>query len=84
MWTSTCCWCVLGLPQESREAFVLLQQTGLIDDPLSKCMQAMVGFRNIAVHAYQKLSLPILRSILDTRLDDFKAFSAVMTRRAGG
>lgn len=74
----------LGLPQESREAFVLLQQAGLIDDPLSKRMQAMVGFRNIAVHAYQKLNLPILKSILDARLDDFKAFSAVMMRYAGG
>jgi uncharacterized protein YutE (UPF0331/DUF86 family) len=73
----------LGLPQESREAFVLLQQAGLIDDPLSKRMQAMVGFRNIAVHAYQKLSLPILKSILDTRPDDFKVFSAVMMRHTG-
>lgn len=73
----------LGLPQESREAFVLLRQAGIIDDPLSKRMQAMVGFRNIAVHAYQMLSFPILKSILDTRLDDFKVFNAVMMRYSG-
>jgi uncharacterized protein YutE (UPF0331/DUF86 family) len=73
----------LGLPQESREAFVLLQQAALIDEQISKRMQAMVGFRNIAVHAYQKLSLPVVRSILDTRLDDFRAFTTAMLRQSG-
>ena len=73
----------LGLPQESREAFALLQQAALIDEQISKRMQAMVGFRNIAVHAYQKLSLPIVRSILDTRLGDFKAFTAAVLKQSG-
>ncbi len=35
-------------------------------------MQAMVGFRNIAVHNYQKLSLDIVRTILDEKLSDFR------------
>lgn len=35
----------------------------------------MVGFRNVAVHRYRDLSLPILRAILDTRLGDFTAFA---------
>jgi uncharacterized protein YutE (UPF0331/DUF86 family) len=66
----------LGLPQESREAFRLLEENGLIDIETSKRMQAMVGFRNIAVHNYQKLSIDVVRSILDNRLADFQRFTA--------
>jgi uncharacterized protein YutE (UPF0331/DUF86 family) len=65
----------LGLPQESRDAFRLIEEAGLLTKELSSQMQKMVGFRNIAVHDYRKLSLEILRSILDTRLDDFSAFA---------
>lgn len=64
----------LGLPQESRQAFVLLEQVGLLNSELSGRMQAMVGFRNIAVHDYQTLSIPIVRTILDHRLADFEQF----------
>ncbi|MEQ1720560.1 MAG: HepT-like ribonuclease domain-containing protein [Nitrosomonas sp.] len=32
----------------------------------------MVGFRNIAVHDYQALQLPILISIIETHLDEFQ------------
>ena len=64
----------LGLPQESREAFQLLENTKIIQEDLSKKMQAMVGFRNIVVHNYQKLNLEILESILDERLVDFNDF----------
>ena len=65
----------LGVPQKSRDAFGMLQQAGLLDGDLSKRMQAMVGFRNIAVHNYQALDLVILRNILSERLEDFKHFS---------
>ncbi len=68
----------LGLPQESREAFTLLHDAGLIDEALMRRMQAMVGFRNIAVHNYQKLSLEIVRSILNENLDDFRQFCTTM------
>jgi len=53
----------------------MLQAEGLLDDALSRRMQAMVGFRNVAVHDYRKLSMVILRSILDERLEDFVLFS---------
>src|SRR5688572_25255465 len=64
----------LGLPQESRDAFRLIEEAGLLPKELSSRLQKMVGFRNIAVHDYRKLSLEILRSILDTRLGDFRDF----------
>jgi uncharacterized protein YutE (UPF0331/DUF86 family) len=34
----------------------------------------MVGFRNIAVHDYMKIQVPILQSILDDNLGDFEEF----------
>lgn len=67
----------LGLPQESRGAFALLGQAGVIDAELSGRMQAMVGFRNVAVRDSQALSMPIVRAILDGRLVDFERFVRV-------
>ena len=40
----------------------------------------MVGFRNVAVHDYQKLNLDIVRHILVERLDDFLEFTRVLLR----
>lgn len=68
----------LGLPQDSREAFALLGRAGLLSAPVMARMQAMVGFRNIAVHDYQTLSLPVLRVILNSHLDDFQNYSSAL------
>jgi uncharacterized protein YutE (UPF0331/DUF86 family) len=73
----------LGLPQESREAFAMLEHAGWIEPGLSRRMQAMVGFRNVAVHDYQKLSLQIVQSILENDLNDFRIFAELMLRRGG-
>ena len=64
----------LGLPQESRDAFDLLQKAGVLDAALAGKMKTMVGFRNIAVHNYRELDLDIVRSIIEHRLDDFAEF----------
>ena len=45
----------LGIPQSARDAFELLAKGGLIAQPMADAMKKMVGFRNIAVHDYQKL-----------------------------
>jgi len=65
----------LGIPQQSKDAFILLEKANILESALSRQMQAMVGFRNIAVHEYQSLNMEILRSILEHRLGDFQAFS---------
>ena len=65
----------LGLPQTSRDAFTLLETEGIIPSSLSKKMQAMVGFRNIAVHDYQEINLLILQKIIETHLVDFMQFT---------
>lgn len=71
----------LGLPQGSREAFALLEEAGWIEPHLSSRMQTMVGFRNVAVHDYQKLNLEIVKSILENHLNDFRAFSSMIVSR---
>jgi uncharacterized protein YutE (UPF0331/DUF86 family) len=63
----------LGVPQSSRDVFTLLAEAGWIDQKLAGVMQRMVGFRNIAVHDYQALQLPITIAIITTHLDDFLA-----------
>lgn len=73
----------LGVPQESREAFDLLQEAGIITAPLCDRLKAMVGFRNIAVHDYRKLNLEVVRSILESRLGDFRAFGEVILKAEG-
>lgn len=70
----------LGVPQETREAFELLEKAGLIDAALAVRMKKMVGFRNVAIHDYQKLSLDIVRQILLEHLDDFLAFTRVLLK----
>jgi uncharacterized protein YutE (UPF0331/DUF86 family) len=70
----------LGLPQSSREAFVLLSQNGIIEPKLSLRLQAMVGFRNIAVHDYQSMNLAILQGIIENNLADLKKMAEVMLK----
>jgi uncharacterized protein YutE (UPF0331/DUF86 family) len=65
----------LGLPQNSRDAFSLLEENGMIPSSLSYKMKAMVGFRNIAVHDYQEINLIILQKILDHHSVDFMQFT---------
>jgi len=70
----------LGVPQETREAFELLEKADVIDPGLSDRLKRMVGFRNVAIHEYQKLNLDIVRSIVIERLDDFLDFARILLR----
>ena len=71
----------IGLPTNLKENFSLLESRQIIDPSLSRRLQAMVGFRNIAVHDYQQLDLTILKSILEHRLGDLDEFIQVLTKR---
>ncbi len=41
----------------------------------------MVGFRNIAVHDYQALQLPITVRIIEQHLDEFLHYSQALLQR---
>jgi uncharacterized protein YutE (UPF0331/DUF86 family) len=64
----------LGVPQTSRDAFGILEQNSIISSPCCTAMRHMVGFRNIAVHSYQQIQIPILRAIISHHLVDFENF----------
>ena len=67
----------LGLPQDSKDSFSLLQRAGLIDESMAAALRAMVGFRNILLHQYQKLDLGIMVEVIERRLDDLLAFAKI-------
>lgn len=71
----------LGVPQDSRDAFELLGASGLVDRELATTMKRMVGFRNVAVHEYDKLNLDIVKAIITQRLDEFLKFSRLVLRQ---
>jgi len=71
----------LGVPQSARDVFALLAQGGWIDAELADLLKRMVGFRNIAVHDYQSLQLPITVSIIRKHLDDFLTYSKTLLLR---
>ena len=71
----------LGLPQSSRDVFDLLARAGWIEAKLASSLQKMVGFRNLAIHDYQSLLLPITERVITQHLGEFMDYSAALNRR---
>jgi uncharacterized protein YutE (UPF0331/DUF86 family) len=71
----------LGIPQSARDVFMLLAQATWIDTKLAESLKRMIGFRNIAVHDYQALILPIVEKIITEHLDDFLQFSKIVLQK---
>jgi uncharacterized protein YutE (UPF0331/DUF86 family) len=68
----------LGVPQSSRDVFTLLAGASFIPADLAEQLKKMVGFRNIAVHEYQRLHLPITEHIIQHRLVDFQRYCQLL------
>ena len=66
----------LGVPQQSRDAFRLLADADRLDRELATAMMRMVGFRNVAVHDYQRLNLDVVQAIVARHLGELAAFAA--------
>jgi uncharacterized protein YutE (UPF0331/DUF86 family) len=58
----------LGVPSSTRDLFTLLEAAKIIDSALAKSMRRMVGFRNVAVHEYQRLDMAIVVSVIEREL----------------
>jgi uncharacterized protein YutE (UPF0331/DUF86 family) len=63
-----------GLPDSLKAHFAMLARHDVIDNELSARLQAMAGFRNIAVHDYERIDRDVLKAILRTRLGDIEGF----------
>lgn len=70
----------LGIPQNSRDAFEVMNHNGLLSDKLLKNIKGMIGFRNIAVHNYQKLNLKVIEQVIENHLVDFEMFILEVTK----
>jgi uncharacterized protein YutE (UPF0331/DUF86 family) len=70
----------LGIPQNSRDAFDLLSANHIISEASAASMKRMVGFRNIAVHDYQRMQIEILEAILTQHLSDFDVYLRELDR----
>lgn len=65
----------LGLPQNSRDAFDLPKQAGIIDEEMNSALKSMVGFRNVLMHEYRALDPEIVDAVIRHRLDGLLAFT---------
>jgi len=70
----------LGIPQTSRDTFEILQDNKIISPEMSERLKAMIGFRNIAIHNYQRLNLKIIQAIIEKDLKDLLSFTDVILK----
>lgn len=70
----------LGIPQSSRDAFEVMNHNGLLSSNLLRNIKGMIGFRNIAVHNYQKLNLDIIQKVIENHLVDFEDFISEVSK----
>jgi len=70
----------LGIPQTSRDTFEILQNNKIITPEMSERLKAMIGFRNIAIHNYQRLNLKIIQAIIEKDLKDLLYFTDVILK----
>lgn len=69
-----------GLPDSLKAHFTILVRQKVIEAELGQRLEAMVGFRNIAVHDYEALNVDILERIVAERLPDLEHFADAATR----
>jgi uncharacterized protein YutE (UPF0331/DUF86 family) len=68
----------LGIPQDRRDGFRLLAEAKIIDEALCSALKRMVGFRNIAVHDYQRIARPVIDHIVAHGLEDLLRFARII------
>lgn len=66
----------LGIPQSARDVFQLLADAERIPQALADALKRMIGFRNIAVHEYQRLQIPIVIAIITLHLEELLDYSS--------
>ena len=68
-------------PDTMGQTFDALAQVGVIPEPLAQQLKKAVGFRNIAVHHYEKIDWTIVHRIALHHLNDFSEFAKVIAAR---
>jgi uncharacterized protein YutE (UPF0331/DUF86 family) len=65
----------LPVPETMSQAFIMASSKGLIPSGLAQRLARSVGFRNIAVHAYEKINWSIVYAIATEHMNDFREFT---------
>lgn len=65
----------LGIPVNSSDSFQKLLNKTIISKETYENMKGMVGFRNVAIHEYQKINYNIVEYVINNRLVDFYKFT---------
>ncbi len=67
-------------PETMGEAFDALAEADVISEALAQRMRSAVGFRNVAVHAYQAIDWTIVHRLTYEGVDDLRAFAGAIAR----
>ncbi|MGH8629614.1 MAG: type VII toxin-antitoxin system HepT family RNase toxin [Burkholderiales bacterium] len=70
-------------PDTMGQAFDRLAQAAVIAPDLALRLKKAVGFRNLAVHAYDSIDWGIVFAIATRHLGDFDDFAKAVARKAG-
>lgn len=65
-------------PDTMGQTFDVLAQQGILDDTLAIRLKKAVGFRNIAIHNYERINWMIVHSIARHHLVDFTEFAKMV------
>lgn len=65
----------IGLPQNSLDAFTLLETAYILPSSIVQKMKLLVGFRNIAVYDFQVTNLYTLQTLVEDHLIDFMEYT---------
>ncbi|PMC36213.1 hypothetical protein CJ195_15475 [Bacillus sp. UMB0899] len=65
----------IGLPQNSLDAFTLLETAYILPSSIVQKIKFLVGFRNIAVYDFQVTNLSTLQKLVEDHLIDFMEYT---------
>ena len=68
-------------PETMSDAFLTLHSLGMIDAALADALRRAVGFRNIAVHQYEKMDWQIVFDVATKRIVDLEQFARAIAAR---
>ncbi|MCK4540831.1 MAG: DUF86 domain-containing protein [Spirochaetales bacterium] len=70
-------------PKTMSETFKAIADHNVISTDLAERMRKSVGFRNIAVHEYEKIDWNVVYTICTRHLKDFRDFAAAILKYLG-
>lgn len=70
-----------GVPKDSLDAFSKLLEKNIITQDIFKNMKGMIGFRNIAIHQYQRIDYSIVEYVIKNKLFDFYEYNNLIMKK---